>query len=103
MIGRNYLIIFLFAKLNFSVCITVYGMLDTMLASRGHRNLLFHMRTCMLEPPDLEQFGDFTRGTAKKRLPKHVHRRDLEQQIQLMQNSFQMNGHQADLGLGKLH
>ena len=51
MIGRNYLIIFLFAKLNFSVCITVYGMLDTMLAGRGRRNLLFRMRTCTLEPP----------------------------------------------------
>ena len=52
MIGRNYLIIFLFAKLNFSVCILVYGTLDTMLAGRGRRNLLFRMRTCTLEPPD---------------------------------------------------
>ena len=51
MIGRNYLIIFIFAKMNFSVCITVYGMLDTTLAGRGHRNLLFRMWTCMLEPP----------------------------------------------------
>ena len=38
--------------MNFSVCITVYGTLDTTLASRGHRNLLFRMRTCTLEPPD---------------------------------------------------
>ena len=53
MIGRNYLIIFLFAKLNFSVCITVYGTLDTTLAGRGRRNLLFRMRTCTLEPPEL--------------------------------------------------
>ena len=38
--------------MNFSVCITVYGTLDTTLAGRGHRNLLFRMRTCTLEPPD---------------------------------------------------
>ena len=52
MIGRNYLIIFILAEMNFSVCITVYATLDTTLAGRGHRNLLFRMRTCTLEPPD---------------------------------------------------
>ena len=51
MIGRNYLIIFIFAKMNFSVCITVYGTLDTTLTGRGCHNLLFRMRTCTLEPP----------------------------------------------------
>ena len=51
MIGRNYLIIFIFAKMNFSVYIMVYGMLDTMLAVRGRHNLLFRMQTCTLEPP----------------------------------------------------
>ena len=54
MIGRNYLIISIFPKMNFSVCITVYGTLDTMLAGRGRRNLLFRLRTCTLEPPGRE-------------------------------------------------
>ena len=39
--------------MNFSVCITVYGTLDTTLAGRGRRNLLFRMRTCTLEPPGI--------------------------------------------------
>ena len=51
-IGRNYLIIFTFAEINFLVCITVYGTLDTMLAARAHSELLLCMRTCTLEPPD---------------------------------------------------
>ena len=51
-IGRNYLIIFIFAEINFLVCIMVYGMLDTTLAARGRRELLLCMRTCTLEPPE---------------------------------------------------